>query len=85
MTLHFASTRTFLDPELTSDGKPYGPERYRQLVQERYLIVKHGHISYDDTGKMTPTERSLIMRALLEDSRREKEQLEQVRNKRKNK
>lgn len=42
-------------------------------------------MSYDDTGKMTPTERSLIMRALLEDSRREKEQLEQVRNKRKNK
>lgn len=42
-------------------------------------------MSYDDTGKMTPTERNLIMRALVEDSRKEKEQLEQVRNKRKNK
>lgn len=80
MTLRFASLQSFLDPELTSDGKPYGPYRYKQLVQERYLISKNMHIPYSDTGKITPSERKLILQFLVDDSKREREALEKVKN-----
>lgn len=73
-----------MDPQLTSDGKPYGPVRYKQIVQERYIISKQAHISYSDTGKMTPSERKMILQFLVEDSRREKEALEKAKSGRKN-
>ena len=83
-TRPFASHQSFLDPQLTSDGKPYGPVRYKQIVQERYIISKQAHISYSDTGKMTPSERKMILQFLVEDSRREKEALEKAKSGRKN-
>jgi len=52
---------------LTSEGKPYGPERYKEIVKERYYIAKQGNISYADTAKMTPQERDLIMKYIIED------------------
>jgi len=65
-----------LDPLLTSDGKPYGPVRYEQIVEERYLISKHIHTSYFDLGKITPIERKYI----LEFIRRDLEHENEVRN-----
>ena len=56
----FASQMNFLDPQLTEDGKNYGPVRYKHIVKERYYIAKNSHISYEDTGKMTPLERDYI-------------------------
>lgn len=84
MTRRFASARNFLDPELTSDGKPYGPYRYKQLTQERYILVKHAHVTYEDTGKMTPTERKLMLQFLIDDGKRQKEALEAAKNQRAN-
>jgi len=52
---------------LTSNGEPYGPHRYREIVKERYYIAKQGNISYIETGKMTPMERELILEYILED------------------
>ena len=46
---------------------PYGPERYKDIVKERYYIAKHGRISYGDTGKMSPQERLLILNFIFED------------------
>ena len=65
-----------MDPLLTSDGKPYGPVRYEQIVEERYLISKHIHTSYFDLGKITPIERKYI----LEFIRRDLEHENEVRN-----
>jgi len=65
-----------LDPLLTSDGKPYGPVRYEQIVEERYLISKHIHTSYFDLGKITPIERKYILKFI----RRDLEHENEVRN-----
>lgn len=73
------SHQNFLDPALTSDGKPYGPFRFRQLVQERYLISKHCNISYEDTGKMSQSEREIILQLLTEDSRKQREALDKAK------
>lgn len=74
---------SFLDPQLTKDGKPWGPERYKAIVKERYFISKSINTSYSDTGNMSPTERELILKYIDEDNKRTKEMLE--KNKEKNK
>ena len=69
----------FLDPQTTSDGKPYGPERFREIVNERYFITKHTHTSYLDTGKITPTEKDILIQLINEDNKKRAEDLEKVR------
>ena len=58
--LPFASHQSFLDPPLTSDGKPYGPVRYKELVRECVFISKNTNITYAEVLKLTPTERLYI-------------------------
>lgn len=67
-----------MDRQLTKDGKPYGPIRYKEIVTERYLISKNIHTSYTDVGKMTPLERQYILELLVDEQKRAKE-LEQKR------
>lgn len=50
-----------MDPLLTSDGRPYGPVRYQQIVEERYQISKHINTSYSDLGEVTPLERRYLL------------------------
>lgn len=70
-----------MDPQLTKDGKPYGPVRYEEIVKERYIISKSIHTSYNELGKITPTERRYIINYLLEESKQREKQLEEIKNK----
>ena len=72
-----------MDPPLTSDGKPYGPSRYKDIVQERYLIAKSINTSYLDTGKITPLEKKYILGFIKEEIDRTKEAAEKRKKKRK--
>jgi hypothetical protein len=56
---------------LTSDGKPYGVERFKEIVKERYVISKNSNISYEDTGNMSPIERNYIIQFIQEDLQRQ--------------
>ena len=58
---------------LTSDGKPYGPWRFKEITEERYLITKYTHTSYSDTGEMTPIERDYVLNFIIKDLQRENE------------
>ena len=69
----------FLDPQLTEDGKPYGPARYKNIVKERYYIAKNGHISYEATGKMTPLEREYIKQFIVDDAKAFQEQIDKMK------
>lgn len=62
-----------MDPLLTFDGKPYGPVRYEQIVEERYLISKHIHTSYLDLASVTPLERKYILEFIKRDIERDNE------------
>lgn len=66
-----------MDPVLTSDGKPYGPERYKEIAKERYLISKNCNTSYNDIGKITPIERGYLMEFIVIDEDKKREMLEQ--------
>ena len=63
----------FLDPLLTSDGKPYAPTRYAEIVEERYLISKFIHTSYGDLSEVTPLERKYLLQYIKRDIERENE------------
>lgn len=38
----------FLDPQLSKDGSPYGPKRYKELVQECWFVSDNLNTSYTD-------------------------------------
>lgn len=78
----FASHQSFLDPQLTNDGKPFGPYRYKQIVKESYLISKNTNTSYVDVMKITPQERNYILDFLSEEYKRTQELTEQAKIKR---
>ena len=71
---------------MTSDGKPYGPERYKTIVKEKYYISKNINTSYKDIGDITPTEREYLLQFIEDDLKRTKEtidkQIEESKSKR---
>ena len=75
----FASQLSFLDPQLTKKGEPYGPKRYKEIVKERYVITKNTNTSYGDTGDITPLERQYLLSFIEEDLKRTKENLEKAK------
>ena len=68
-----------MDPQLTEDGKPYGPTRFKEIAKERYIISKHTHTSYNDTLHITPTERGYLLEFITEDLQKEKEMYEKAK------
>lgn len=85
MIVNYPSQGSFLDPQLTKDGKPYGPFRYKEIVRERYLISKNMNTSYNEIGKITPLERRYIMEFLVDEVKQTKEAIERQKAKNKNK
>lgn len=73
MQVTFAQLLNSLDPQLTEEGKPYGPHRYKEIVKERFVISKHTNTSYKDTEEITPVERGYILEFILEDLQHQKE------------
>jgi hypothetical protein len=73
-----------LDPLWTSDGRPYGPVRFEQIVEECYMISKQIHTSYTDLTKITPLERTYLLQFIKRDLERENElrekQQQELRN-----
>lgn len=81
----FPSQGSFLDPQLTKDGKPYGPIRYKEIVKERYLISKNLNTSYNEIGQITPTERQYLIEFIAEEIKLSKKYVEEQKQKYKNK
>ena len=82
----YPSQGSFLDPQSIKDKYgnevPYGPERFKQIVEERYEISKTINTSYNDVGKMTPRERKYILDFIIAEKKKEKQFIqEQLGNK----
>lgn len=71
----FSINQHFLDPIWTSDGKPYGPWKYKKIVEECYFISHQIHTTYSDLLKITPRERLYLMEFLT----REAEEMQKAR------
>lgn len=68
----------FFDPLWTSDGKPYAPEQFNMIIQERYQISKNTHTSYSDLGEITPTERAYLIKLVVDDLKMKEEIISQL-------
>ena len=64
---------------MTEDGKPYGPERFKTIVKERWLIAKNCNTSYIDTGKLTPIERDYIMDFMIQNAKETVQAMEKAK------
>ena len=80
MMANCLSQMSFFDPRWTSEKKPYAPERFRDIVKERYLISVHSNSSYESTASITPTERTLLLQLIKDDLQRKQEQYDKIRN-----
>lgn len=74
----FGQPPNFLDPALTSDGKPYGPARFKEIVEENYVLAKFANISYSDTLKMSVLERQYLLKITISEINKQKEALEKA-------
>lgn len=80
MRVDFAQTVNFLDPTLTSNGAPYGPNRFKEIVRERYLISKHCNTSYSDLNNVSPLERECLLKFIYEELKAEHDAIETAKN-----
>ena len=62
----FASGPNFLDPQLSSDGTPYGPKRYKELVKECWYISDNLHTSYTDILNLAYQDRVYLIECINE-------------------
>lgn len=51
----------FFDQQKTSDGRPFAPIRYKQLVEQSYIICKQCNMSYNDVLKMSVREKDYML------------------------
>ena len=65
-----------MDQQLTSDGQPYGPIRYKELVRECYLISKNLNTSYTDVLRLSPREKDYIIEFIIQDAESAKKMIE---------
>ena len=73
----FDLQESFSVQELTINGNDYSVERFKQIVQERYIISKRSNTSYTDVGKISPVERQYLLDIIIDEINREKERIEQ--------
>lgn len=62
MCFHFfALDQSFLDPKLNKDGTPYGPARFKKIVEECWYISDNLHTSYTDILDISTQERIYLI------------------------
>ena len=80
MTLRhfFASGPSFLDPQISNDGTPYGPKRFKELVQECWYISDNTHTSYTDVLDLSFQERFFLIGFIKEKQEATKKAIEEI-------
>ena len=61
-----------LDPQLINNPEE-ASIRFRELTRQRYLLSKHTHTSYIDTGVITPVERQYMFEFITEELQKQKD------------
>ena len=62
----FASGPSFLDPQTSNDGSPYGPKRYKEIVKECWYVSDNLHTSYTDVLNLAYQDRIYLIECINE-------------------
>lgn len=57
---------SFLDPQLSKDGTPYGPKHYKQLVKECWYVSDNLNTSYTDVLNLAYQDRIYLINLINE-------------------
>ena len=76
----FASGPSFLDPQLSKDGTPYGPKRYKELVKECWYVSDNLHTSYTDVLNLAYQDRVYLIECINEKKDATMKALEEARS-----
>ena len=85
LNIPFESLESSEDQQLTKDGQPYGPIKYKELVRECYIISRNINTSYTDLMDVTPLERQYMLEFIKEESDSLKKTIEENKQKQKTK
>lgn len=67
---------------MTSDGRPYAPKRFKEIVKERYLISRFSNTSYKDLDNVSPLEREYLLEFIYDEKQKEIEAYEEAKRNR---
>lgn len=76
---------SFLDPQTSKDGKPYGPKRFKEIVKECWYISDRLNTSYTDVLDMSVQERIYLTEYIVAKEEAAQKAIEQIKNNNKNK
>jgi hypothetical protein len=79
----FASDQSFLDPQISKDGKPYGPKRFKEIVRECWYVSDNLHTSYTDVLDLSVQERIYLIENIHEKYNAQRKAMEEIHAKNK--
>ena len=71
--------KSFLDPQLSNDGKAYGPKRYKEIVKECWYISDNLNTSYTDVLDLSFQERFYLIEYINQKQEATKKAMEEAR------
>ncbi len=78
--------QNFLDPQTSSDGTPYGPKRFKEIVKECWYISDNLNTSYSDVLDLSFQERFYLIELINEKQEKTQQAIEakqaEIRNSR---
>ena len=75
----FASGPSFLDPQLSNDGSPYGPKRYKEIVKECWYVSDNLNTSYTDVLNLAYQDRIYLIECINEKKEATMQAMEEAR------
>ena len=77
----FALDQSFLDPQTSNDGSPYGPKRFKEIVKECWFVSDNLNTSYTDVLDISFQERFYLIELINEKQDATKRFLEEAKAK----
>ena len=78
--------QNFLDPQTSSDGTPYGPKRFKEIVKECWYMSDNLNTSYSDVLDLSFQERFYLIELINEKQEKTQQAIEakqaEIRNSR---
>jgi hypothetical protein len=74
---------SFLDPQTSKDGKPYGPKRFKEIVKECWFLSDQMNTSYSDVLDLSVQERFYIAECIKEKHETQKAAIDAIKAKNK--
>ena len=78
-TCPFDIQTNFSGPLTTSDGKPYAPIRFKDLIKECYQISKNSGATYEEVLNMTFREKDYFIEFINEDFKATEDSIKESR------